>query len=143
MKKTRLIILIIVSVFAISILTPNAYAGSTQKHRWEGVAIGIGAAILGSALLNQHRPYVPPAPAPVYKAPPPPARSYYGGHWEIRKEWIPPTYKKVWNPGHYDKMGHWVEGHWIEIVDRPGCWEETKVWITRRLGILLPKRPGS
>ena len=133
MKKTKLIILILVSVFTITIFTPRAYAGSTQKHRWEGVAIGIGVALLGNALINQYEPHSRPAPSPVYKSPPPRRDySYRRGHWEFRKEWISPAYKKVWNPGHYDKKGRWVGGHWIEIIDQPGCWEETKVWVTRR-----------
>lgn len=134
MKKTKLIILILVSVFTITILTPTAYAGNTQKHRWEGVAIGIGVALLGSAFIKQNRHYSRPAPEPVYKrrSAPAPGYSHHRGHWEVRKEWIPPVYKKVWNPGHYNKKGRWVEGHWIEIVNQAGCWEETRVWVTRR-----------
>ena len=134
MKKTQLITLILVSVFTITILAPTANAGSTQKHRWEGVAIGIGVALLGNALIKQNKHYLGQAREPVRKRHPAPYHDYryHRGHWEVRKEWIPPEYKKVWNPGHYNKRGRWVKGHWIEIVDQPGCWVETRVWVTRR-----------
>jgi hypothetical protein len=50
----------------------------------------------------------------------------------VRKEWVQPTYKRVWNPGHYARRGEWIEGQWIEIVDRPGYWTEVRVWVSRR-----------
>ena len=57
----------IIPVVAIAVLTLAAtpsWAGSKQQHRWEGVAIGIGAAILGSALIHHHGIHVN-APATV------------------------------------------------------------------------------
>ena len=61
----------------------------------------------------------------VYR-PPMPRRQ--GGHWKTRKVWIPPVYRNVWEPQHYDRRGRWVSGRWIRIVDRPGYWTKTKTW---------------
>ena len=131
--------LIMIAVFLSLLFAANwSWAGNVQRNRWEGVAIGIGAAILGSALINQHR-YSPPPPAtacyPTYRETKPkryhrPPPKY--GYWEIRKEWVPPIYRRVWNPGHYTPRGKWVPAGWIEIVDRPGFWEERRVRVSRR-----------
>ena len=144
MNKKTLFVLILVSIFSLTILVPSARAGSKQKHRWEGVAIGIGAAILGGALVKQynspsHRKYTY-VPGPRFKQHP--RKDYYRkqpnknnrrhGHWEMRKEWVPHTYKRVWNPAHYNRRGEWVPGGWIEVMDKPGYWTETRVWVAFR-----------
>lgn len=132
-KKSFLIILVCCLITAFTSTT--VFAGSTQKHRWEGVAIGIGAALLGSALIHQHKMRRPPEPVPngpfISKRPP---RRYeqHQGYWETREIWMPPTYKKVWNPGHYNRHGNWIEGHWIKIIDKEGHWIRERVWVTRR-----------
>ena len=161
MKKKSLITLIITSVFTFVALTPVAHAGNVQRQRWEGIAIGLGAAIIGAALLNQQKEYTQ-QPQTTYKSTPgygdTPSRYYrpeydpephhryapkhhnpgyhkgqhHRGHWEVRKEWVPPTLKKVWNPGHYTRHGKWIPGHWIKIEDSPGYWTETRVWVARR-----------
>jgi len=137
MNKKSLLIFVLIALFSVSLLPSPAQAGSAQRYRWEGVAIGIGAAILGSTLLNLNRQdayYERQRHGSEYGSYRPRQR-YRSGHWEMRKEWIPPTYKKVWNPGHYNHYNHrgkWVPGHWIEIVDRHGCWNETRVWVVRR-----------
>lgn len=138
MKKRDLSILLITVILCVSFLIPSAWAGSKQKYRWEGVAIGIGATLLGCALFKQHQDnkyysHQKPAmvPAPAYRHPYP-RYSLHRGHWEVRKEWIPPTNKRVWNPGHYNRLGGWVTGQWIEIVDRPGYWTEVRVWVLPR-----------
>jgi hypothetical protein len=135
MKKIIIIPLIVLIAVAINLQTSSAIAGSKQRHRWEGFAIGLGTAIIGSVILDHHhnRHYYKPAPTHHRKHPPPPPRvKRHRGHWEMRKVWVPPTYKRVWNPGHYDRRGRWVEGNWIEIVDQPGYWVEERVWIAGR-----------
>ncbi len=131
-SKLSVATLVILLAFAISVPS-SALAGSPQRHRWEGVAIGVGAAILGKVLFDAHQNYSPgyaPAPRPTvvenhyYQSPPPPA-----GHWETRREWVPPSYEKVWNPGHYDRRGRWVEGHWMRLESSPGYWAEKEVWV--------------
>ena len=123
----------VMAIFITIAVSTPALARSPQHHRWEGVAIGIGAAILGKALFEAHRrPYAEAAPQPVvveqnsYYAQPEPEPA---GYWEIRKHWVPPVVKKVWNPGHYNRRGHWVSGHWISIEEAPGHWIEKKVWV--------------
>ena len=58
MKK--IMTLCMVAVFFMTISAPAAFAGSKQRHRWQGVAIGLGAAILGNAILNSDRYDAPP-----------------------------------------------------------------------------------
>ncbi|MBI9082010.1 MAG: hypothetical protein JEZ11_00350 [Desulfobacterales bacterium] len=135
MKKQ--LTLITAMVLSLTILTPSAQAGSPQSHRWEGVAIGLGAAILGSALVDNY--YRAPQPAPRVYAPPAPAYRHhrpsgrpYQGHWEIRKTWVQPAYEKIWNPGHFNRRGRWVEGEWLRVEKAPGYWEEERVWVARR-----------
>ena len=134
MKKKTLFILLLTVMLCISFLIPSAWAGSKQRHRWEGAGIGIGAAILGSVLLKHYHKYYSPnkhAPAPVYSYPA--TRHHrHRGHWEAGKEWVPPTYKRVWNPGHYNRRGQWVAGHWIKILEQPGYWTKTHVWVSCR-----------
>lgn len=136
MKNRSILLIILVSVLSVVIISNSAWAGSVQHNRWEGVAIGIGAAILGSAIFNQYKnsPSYKTEPCPDVVRPQfPPAYPARKGHWEVRKEWTPPTYKEVWNPGHYDRSGRWVEGHWIEIVDKPGYWVERQVWVAGKM----------
>jgi hypothetical protein len=133
MKSKKLSVAALIVLFAFTVSVPSAWAGSPQKHRWEGVAIGVGAAILGKVLFDNHqshRPVYGPAPQPTviqhhhYQSPPPPA-----GHWETRREWVAPAYDNVWNPGHYDHRGRWVEGHWMRLQVQPGYWAEKEVWV--------------
>lgn len=135
MKK--IIITLVVLMVAVAFSTQQVYAGSKQRHRWEGVAIGLGAAILGSAIIHSHhRAYYEPAPPRYHHRPrarwdhdyPAPQRPR-AGHWEITKEWVPPTYERVWNPGHYDRNKRWIPGRWIKVVAEPGYWVEKKVWV--------------
>ena len=133
MKKP--ISLVTAIVLGLMILVPQAHAGNKQRSRWEGVAIGLGAAVLGSALLGHYnRPK--PAPAPAYVPPPEPTYRYshrrHRGHWEIRKTWVAPVYERVWNPGHYNRKGRWVKGGYIRIEVEPGYWEKERVWVARR-----------
>jgi hypothetical protein len=127
MKTKNLFILILATVFFFSFISSPAWAGSRQQYRWEGVAIGIGAAILGNAILNDI--YSRPRTEPVYSYSPPPRPS---GHWEMRSIWVPGTEKRVWNPAHYSHQGRWVRGTWIMVVDSPGYWTKERVWIARR-----------
>ncbi len=108
MKAKAILTAACLVVFASLALIPNpSWAGSPQRHRWEGVAIGVGAAIIGSALINslhQSSAYAEPAPAaayhPVYER-----RHAPRGHWAIEKEWVEPVTRKEWNPGHYTPPG--------------------------------------
>ena len=115
-----------VTLIGISLVASTAMAGSKQQHRWEGVAIGIGAAVLGHAIYQAHRSeashtevvYVTPGPDRPRHAGP----RRHRGRWEWRKTWMPPVYEQVWNPGHYDRHGIWAPGQWIEVNTTDGDW---------------------
>lgn len=134
MNKRSLSLVIIVSVLSLSLTASTAFAGKAQHDRWKGVAIGVGAVILGSAIWDHHRHYPPRAPE-YYKAPARRSekyRSHRKGHWKIEKEWASPTYRDVWNPGHYNRRDKWVDGAWIKIETKPGYWTKTRVWVSSR-----------
>ena len=140
MKWKTLFIGLIGIVLACTMSAPPVSAGSPQKHRWEGVAIGVGAALLGGALYhNAHRPWRHSRPAYSHPGPPrgrgcgprycPPRRPRPCGHWEWRKTWVPPVCEKTWNPGHYNRRRRWIPGRWIRVETQPGYWQKEKVWV--------------
>ncbi len=104
MKKLLTFATMVAVCLAFSV--PQADAGRKQRHRWQGAAIGIGALMLGGAILHDihrthHRPRVyydhgydsrRYESREYYRTPPPP-----NGHWEEKKTWIPPTYERIWN----------------------------------------------
>jgi hypothetical protein len=135
----------LLTLFCVAMLTPQAWAGAKQRHRWKGVAIGVGAAILGHALIH--------GPSPHYRDYRPhrgggtviiregrdrcdyPERRYRRHRhsrpargWDSQRIWISPVYEKVWNPGHYDVNQRWVPGRWIKVVKEPGHWAEKRRW---------------
>jgi hypothetical protein len=132
MKKKMLLISLVIVLFEIALVSSTALAGSKQRHRWEGVAIGVGAAILGHAIYQTHK--AEQQPQVVYVEPERTYRHNHGtnnhhGHWEWQKTWVPPTYEKIWNPGHYNRKGHWVSGHWMEVETGDGHWTQERVWV--------------
>lgn len=127
MKK--LFLIVVAGVLCFSLLASSVHAGKPKRNMCEGIAIGLGAAILGNALFNYHPPR-PAAPnAYYYPSPSPPPRY---GHWGYRMVWVPPVHKRVWNPGHYSHRGRWIPGGWIRIMVRPGHWSKVRVWVSRR-----------
>jgi hypothetical protein len=93
---------LVVASIGVVLISSSAVAGSKQRHRWEGVAIGIGAAILGHAIYQSHTHH---STSPVVVVDPDrPCRrgpKHRHGHWEWRESWVPAVYERVWNPGHY------------------------------------------
>ena len=135
MKLKKLFIGLTIAVFTIALVSSTAMAGSKQRHRWEGVAIGVGAAILGHAIYQSHKADL--YPQTVYVEPNPPQRynhepRHRHGHWEWQETWVAPTYEKIWNPGHYNRKGHWVQGHWMEVQTTDGHWTKERVWVASR-----------
>ncbi|MBS3756180.1 MAG: hypothetical protein KGY56_10835 [Desulfobacterales bacterium] len=138
MKKIFISLFVVVCL--VSFASTPAFAGDKQRHRWEGVAIGVGAAILGHAILSSarddgaarvtvsHRDYRDRHHRDRCSRAPRHSR----GHWVVQKTWVPPICERTWNPGHYTRHGRWVPGRWITIEKRPGYWVEKKVWRSRR-----------
>jgi hypothetical protein len=124
MNKNKFFIALFATILCVTFVTPSAWAGKKQRYRWEGVAMGLGAAILGNAIYNNQD--FGPSPSHAYCSPPPARRD---GHWEIRKVRVRPSYQRVWNEGHYNRSGRWVRGHWTRIVREPGYSFEKRVWV--------------
>jgi len=114
----RLVILLIILVF-IAGATETAFAGSKNRYRLEGLAIGIGSMLLMDALLDDS--------CPQYCVPKPHVRPC--GHWEIRRRWIPPEYRRVWCEGHYDRCRRWIAGHWARVRVRDGHYRTKRIWV--------------
>jgi hypothetical protein len=132
MKTKKVLIIMVIALCGIALVSSSALAGSKQRHRWEGVAIGVGAAILGHAIYQSHKAEL--QPQVVYVAPERIGRDNHGpnhryGHWEWQKIWVPPTYERIWNPGHYNRKGHWVSGHWMMVETTDGHWTQERVWV--------------
>jgi len=137
MKSKKRLISLVIALFAIALVSSSAMAGSKQRHRWEGVAIGVGAAILGHAIYQTHK--AEQQTHVVYVEPQRTYRHNYGpkhrhGHWEWQKTWVPPIYERIWNPGHYNRKGHWVSGHWMEVETSNGHWTRERVWVANNHG---------
>ncbi len=149
MKKKTLFILFIGIVLAWTVTAPPVRAGSPQQHRWQGVAIGVGAAIIGGSLFHHSRMsrrhsrpayYQTGPPQQVYAAPSCPPQQVYvapscpprisRGHWELQKTWVPPVCEKTWNPAHYNRKRRWIPGRWIRIERQPGYFRTEKVWMS-------------
>lgn len=99
--------MVLATILCFSFVTASAWAGSKQRYRWEGVAIGLGAAIVGNALLNDYY-YDRPSRTVVYHNPPPVV--YYSPPPVVRY-WSPPAHRY----GHYKRWGR------HHRLDR-GCW---------------------
>ena len=128
-------------IFLVSVCSSQALAGSKQQHRWEGVAIGLGAALVGAALLNHHSTGAgyaasaqvsPPQRHPSRVSGANHHRSPQRGHWETRNVWVDPVVERVWNPPHYNRRGHWVAGKWITVERSAGYWKNHRVWVSHR-----------
>lgn len=101
----------------------------------EGVVIGAGALILGTAIvqsLNRPRQTVRVHSAPVPPRPYP-QRNYHSekpnGHWKIKKIWVAPVSETRWNPAHYDARGRWVQGRHQQFLVANGYWKNKRVWV--------------
>jgi hypothetical protein len=128
MKK--IIILSIAMIFLLSLSVPSALAGSKQRYRWQGVAIGLGAAILGNTIINSNQYDLPPERVVVIDRDihhPRYSSQRHRGYWEVRKIWVEPRCERVWNPAHYNEYHQWVNGRYITIETEPGYWAQERV----------------
>jgi hypothetical protein len=163
MKGNKLVPILLAALLVTVTRPTPSQAGSSSCYRWEGFALGVGTAMVAGAFLNHGRScYYPPRHyrrwgpwAPRYWGPPcrPPLRRCRG-FYEIKREWIPPTYERVWVEGytytviqradgyraadgrwiesHYRPVREWVPAHWEERLLREGYWKEERVWVPSR-----------
>lgn len=125
MNTKRFFTLFLIAIISIAFTASASWAGSAQKHRLEGAVIGIGALILTKAIIDHQRDvYAAQTQPTVYEYHHRPA-----GYWDTQKEWVPARYEKIWNPGHYNRRGHWVSGHWVQKEIEPGYWTQRRVWV--------------
>ena len=116
----------------------SAAPARADRKTTEGFLLGIGAAVLGTAI------YQSLDRDPGYRAPqrhhgPP---SFERGsqcredRWHVKRHgrplkieriWVAPVYETRWNPGHYNRKGHWVGGRYETFKVRDGYWEERRV----------------
>ena len=92
MKMGKQLIIAGIVLASFCLATSPAQAGSKPQHRWEGVAIGVGAAMLGHAIISgldhdHHRGHVS-----VHRACPEKPR-HHNSHWRPhgrdRHHWYP------------------------------------------------------
>jgi hypothetical protein len=126
MKK--IMVMLIIMVFGLSFAVQSAFGGAKQRYRWQGVAIGVGAAILGNAIVNSCNDRPPCKKVTVCTHP----SQNRHGYWEIRSVWVEPKYKKVWHPGRYNSHRCWIKGRWQMIEKAHGYWQEQEVWVAGR-----------
>lgn len=142
--KKKMLLAALVTVVSFALTANSAWAGSAQRNRLKGIAIGLSAAaIIGSIISSSHEDHYVRSHNNCHIEPRrvgPPVHNRYKnreeGHWVIKREWVPPECREVWNPAHYNPGGEWVEGQWIRIVEKPGYWTEKRIWVTE------VRRPG-
>ncbi|MEJ2155175.1 MAG: hypothetical protein P8X96_07550 [Desulfobacteraceae bacterium] len=132
MSGKRIISIILFVIVAIAFAAPASMAGTPAQHRLEGVAIGIGALILTKAIIDHHRHEIAAVTPAAQRYDRHPHRRGPSGCWKIHKEWVPATYERVWNPGHYNRGGRWIPGRWIEVEAEPAHWSKRRVWVPHR-----------
>lgn len=89
--------------------------GHGYWHGWDGVAIGLGAAIVGTAILNSYpREHVTVVEHETHYYPAPPPAPQYRDYDDRQDSYYVPG--RVWIPGQYlyEGGGHniYVPGHW-------------------------------
>ncbi len=127
MKRWMMVGLLAVMIFTSASFT---FADDRVRGRWEGIAIGLGAASLYNLFQHgQLSPVILPRRAtyerPGHHYPPPVCEP--SGHWEIQRQWIPERRENLWIPSHYEG-GYWVPGHY-EVRVYPGYYEEHRFWV--------------
>lgn len=129
----------IMTAVVVFICLSTAPAHADRKTR-EGFLLGVGAAVLGTAIyqgLKQPSGYREPR---RYHVPPGYERRSQcrdtrrhargpAGRWEIERIWVEPAYETRWNPGHYNRKGYWVNGRHEKFKVQDGYWEKRRVWV--------------
>jgi hypothetical protein len=109
MKRKGLILGISLVLFLV-VTTVDAQARRCHYYNPAFVPLAVAGAVVGTTAAITAAVLPPPVRAyPVYRGPvypvgPPPPRAYYAPR---------PYYAgPVWVPGHYNRYGAWIHGHW-------------------------------
>lgn len=70
MKRAKIISVILATLMAGCLIGNSAWAGSRQRHIWEGIAIGTAAVVVADLLLDGSAYCCQYRPAPAYRAAP-------------------------------------------------------------------------
>lgn len=131
--------LISITTAVVMVVCLSAAPARADRKTTEGFLLGVGAAVLGTAIYQGLQPPSGYREPQRYHAPPPAYRyksqyrndRRYGRqpvvHWEIRRIWVEPVFETRWRPGHYNHRGHWVGGRHERMKMRDGYWEERRV----------------
>jgi hypothetical protein len=116
----------------------SAAPARADRKTTEGFLLGVGAAVLGTAIYQglhhssgyrePQRHHAPP-PAYGYKSQCRNDRRYVRQpviRWEIQRIWVEPVFETRWHPGHHNRKGHWVGGRHEKIKVRDGYWTERR-----------------
>ncbi|MBF0376444.1 MAG: hypothetical protein HQK72_03070 [Desulfamplus sp.] len=160
MKKA--ITLMFITIFAIAATVDCVEAGHRHgrgDNFVEGAIIGVGAAILGAAIISEINS--PPRTNYIYVDRESRHDRYERerrhrdydrydrrenrhdrydrddrfdrrdrGYWSVERVWVPPIYRQRWNPGHYSRRGHWIPGGYDRVIIREGYWETKRIWVS-------------
>ncbi|MBF0099632.1 MAG: hypothetical protein HQK77_01860 [Desulfobacterales bacterium] len=150
MKKQIMIMITILS--CVVFVTSSAFAGSKQRHRWEGVAIGVGASILGAAIINDaHRSHDNVVTERVITVPdyeprhrPPHHSREYHHYYHPSRDYDDYRHSSR-HDSHRNQNGYWdVRNVWVppvcEKVWNPAHFENS-VWVQGHW-ISIEKYPG-
>jgi hypothetical protein len=130
--------LISITTAVVMVVCLSAGPARADRKTTEGFLLGIGAAVLGTAIykgLNHSPGYSEPqrhhGPPAFDRVPQCREDRRYARQpvvrWEIQRIWVEPVYETRWNPGHYNRKGHWVGGRYESFKVRDGYWEERRV----------------
>lgn len=134
MKKLIAMTLVTGMLLAVSVVP--GHAGSRDRRLVEGIIIGSGAVILGTAIAHEIRGN---GGACVVQK-----RSHYRqrdrhhnwyrdrhrnwrpSHGRADRVWVEPIYGLRWVPGHRNNRGYWVQGRHKKVIVRDGFWEKRR-----------------
>ena len=153
MKKWM--ILLLVPLIMMPLTVSRSHADPRHDQLIKGMIIGTGAALLGAALIQEihhdgrnrlpargysgHPGRYPGEPHHRNKGPSPHEYRrgmghYHGGPPHMGKNafpfmtvWVPPLFDTQWVPGHVNRRGFWVKGHYKKNLVRKGYWDKRRV----------------
>ena len=154
MRRKQIMAVFLISVLLVAVTAVPAAAGSRQRGRWEGFALGLGAAVLGHTLLHHHSHTTGVHKVPVDRHPPrydhhrggrshkPRVGRHRARHYRPGRH-RPPVDRHPPGPRCRGRRGHWeLQRVWVPPAFKkvwkpghsghrgrwlPGCWVKVRV----------------